>query len=174
VGVSDEPPVRFFLLLGLWALPFVCAAFLAWQEWAFRSAQRLPAPVAVPMPTAPAPLNTAAVATVFGLAAPSALRPSAESLTLQATFAVDSGLSKALISAAQGARLYRVGDDLPGGSVLRRVEAQHVVLWNKGREEALPLAPSASAFLKRLPASIDAPAADISARFLRPLNGQSE
>lgn len=166
--------MRLFSLMGLWALPFACAAFLAWQEWAFRNAQRLTAPVAVPMPTAPAPLNTAAVATVFGLAAPSALRPSAESLTLQATFAVDSGLSKALISAAQGPRLYRVGDDLPGGSVLRRVEAQHVVLWNKGREESLPLAPSASAFLKRLPASAVPPAADISARFLRPLTGQSE
>ncbi|BBP68427.1 hypothetical protein PHLH6_04310 [Pseudomonas sp. Seg1] len=168
--------MRLLSLSGLWALPFACAAFLAWQEWTFRSAQRLPAPVAVPLPASPAlaPLNTAAVATVFGLAAPTALRPSAESLTLQATFAVDSGLSKALISVAQGARLYRVGDDLPGGSVLRRVEAQHVALWNKGREESLPLAPSASAFLKRLPASTEADPAGISARFLRPLAGQSE
>jgi len=168
--------VRIFSSLSLWALPVACAVFLAWQEWAFRHAQRLPLPVAVPLPAAPVPgpLNTTAVATVFGLATHTALQPSAESLTLQATFVADSGLSKALISTAQEARLYRVGEDLPSGSVLRRVEAQHVVLWNKGREELLPLAPPASAFLTHLSAPAEAKPAEISARFLRPLAGQSE
>ena len=43
-----------------------------------------------------------------------------------------------------------MGEPLPGGSVLRRVEADRVVLWNKGREEVLTLQPSATRFLRRL------------------------
>ncbi|MCF4998063.1 hypothetical protein GIW70_16865 [Pseudomonas syringae] len=117
--------------------------------------------------------DTTAVAIVFGLADEIALRRSAEALTLQASFVLAAGLSGALLADSQGARFYRVGDPLPGGSVLRRVELQHVVLWNKGREESLPLAPSTTAFLRRIQAPV-IPSPAPSARFLRPLSGQSE
>jgi type II secretory pathway component PulC len=44
--------------------------------------------------------------------------------------------------------MYQVGERLPGGSVLRRVEANQVVLWNKGREERLTLQPPVAHFLR--------------------------
>lgn len=152
------------------------AAFLAWQEWGFRKSLASPLSFAVTVPTSPsrAPLNTTAVATVLGLATETTLLPSAEPLTLQASFVLDTGLSRALLADAQGSRIYQVGDQLPGGSVLRRVEVNQAVLWNKGREEVLTLQTSSASFLRQLdlPSPPQTPVS--STRFLRPLSGQSE
>jgi hypothetical protein len=157
-------------------LPLGYGVFLVWQEWQFR--QRLVAPVPfVTATTAPATrerLEPTALATVFGLSAETALLPSAEPLTLQASFVVSTGLSRALLADAQGPRLYQVGERLPGGSVLRRVEASQVVLWNKGREEVLPLQPSTVRFLRRFESNAASQTSAISVRYLRPLSGQSE
>ena len=79
------------------------------------------------------------LATVLGLVPQTRLRASTQNLTLQASFIARNGLSKALLADAQGSRVYVVGEHLPGGSTLRRVSADHVVLWNKGREERLML-----------------------------------
>lgn len=150
--------------------------FLAWQEWTFR--QRLPSPVlfaavsATPPPRAP--LDPAAVATVLGLSPETPLLPSAVPMTLQASFVFGTGLSKALLADAQGSRIYQVGDQLPGGSVLRRVEANQAVLWNKGREETLALQTSVDRFLHRFDGQTEAGAPAISARYLRPHPGQTE
>lgn len=152
------------------------AAFLTWRESGFRaslvSPMSLPAPVAVPIPRAP--LDTTAMLTVFGLSAETPLLPSAEPLTLQASFVLDSGLSRALLADGQGSRIYQVGDQLPGGSVLRRVEANQVVLWNKGREERLTLQTPAARFLQRLDPQTESYPSSISARYLRPYSGLSE
>lgn len=147
-----------------------------WHEWGFRKNLALPLSFAATNPTPPlrVPLDPAAVATVLGLTAETTLMPSAEPMTLQASFVVDSGLSKALLADAQGSRIYQVGDQLPGGSVLRRVEANRAVLWNKGREEVLTLQTSSKHFLRRFDPQAEAQPPAISARYLRPHSGQSE
>lgn len=86
--------------------------------------------------------NPEAIATVLGLAEHAADVRSAEPLTLRASFVSSAGISRALLAGADGERLYQVGESLPGGSVLRRVEVSRVVLWRKGREEVLTLQPA--------------------------------
>lgn len=151
-------------------------AFLAWQEWGFRKSLASPLSFAATVPTPPsrAPLDTTAVATVLGLATETMLLPSAEPLTLQASFVLGTGLSRALLADAQGSRIYQVGDQLPGGSVLRRVEVNQAVLWNKGREEVLTLQTSSTRFLRPLDSPPNPQTPISSTRFLRPVSGQSE
>lgn len=163
-------------IVGLLILPLSCGVFVVWQEWLFREqfAQALPAMTTVTTEPAHVPLDATAVATVFGLSPDITLRASTEPLVLQACFVVGSGLSRALLVDAQGSRLYQVGERLPGGSVLRRVEVDQVVLWNNGREERLTLQSPAAPFLRPFesPTELHNPVA--SARFLRPLSGPSE
>lgn len=161
---------------GLLVMPVGYAVLLIWQEWHWRkhlSSPPLPvvAPTAVPVHV---PLDATAVASVLGLTEGTSLLASAEPLTLQASFVLSSGLSRALLADAQGARMYQVGERLPGGSVLRRVEANQVVLWNKGREERLTLQPSAARFLRNVESPGDTQAPAISTRYLRPVSGPSE
>ena len=129
----------------LLALPLGSAGYFAWQEQAYRESLRaVPAlaPInAVPAP-GPEPFQPQAIATVLGLSAQDAWVPSAEALQLHASFVSSQGVSQALLADAQGARFYAVGERLPGGSVLRRVEASYVVLWRNGREERLTLMPT--------------------------------
>ncbi|MEN2395287.1 type II secretion system protein N [Pseudomonas halotolerans] len=169
---TDEGLSKAFLVL----VPLVYGFFLTAQEWHFRQALVLAEPIAV----APAvvqvaePPNVQAVATVLGLTAGDALLPSAEPVTLQASFVTGEGLSRALLADAAGPRIYQVGERLPGGSVLRRVEASHVVLWRSGREERVALQRTAEHFLRRLdPATADQPRPH-SSQYLRPLAGLSE
>lgn len=161
---------------GLLILSLGYAVFLAWQEWQFR--EHLPRPSAAAPATRSVPvrvpLDVTAVAMVFGLTTEATPLISAEPLTLQASFVISNGLSKALLADAQGPRLYQVGERLPGGSILRRVEARQVVLWDKGREERLSLQPPAARFLRQLQSPTDAQAPAISTRYLRPLSGPSE
>lgn len=173
---SKFPGQRFRAALGrvCWlALPVSGAVFLAWQEREFRAHLSTPSPDIAVALTAPVRevLEATSIAVVFGLTATAAPQPSTEALTMQASF-ISSGLSKALLANAQGSRLYQVGEQLPGGSVLRRVENHQVVLWNKGREELLRLAPSGVRFLKGVESSVDSP--PTTSGFLRPLSGPSE
>lgn len=162
--------------LGVLVIVVGYGAFLAWQEWAYRKSLAPPLPFAATVTASPprTPLDPAAVAMVLGLTAETPLLPSAEPMTLQASFVVDTGLSKALLADAQGSRIYQVGDQLPGGSVLRRVEANRAVLWNNGREEVLTLQTSVVRLLRRFDPHAEAAAPDISTRYLRPHPGQSE
>ena len=157
------------------ALPVGGAVFLAWQEMEFREHLASPSPdiaTRVPVPVRE-PLETTSIAIVFGLTTEATPQPSSEPMTLQASF-VSNGLSKALLANAQGSRLYQVGERLPGGSVLRRIETHQVALWNKGREELLTLVPSGARFLKGLESSVDSQPVTTTTRFLRPLSGQPE
>ncbi|MDD2058614.1 protein XcpP [Pseudomonas sp. GD03860] len=124
-----------------WLAPLGLGAYLGWSEWALRKALVPPAEVSRAAAVAPplAQVNPAAIATVMGLGSEVEALRSAEPLTLRASFVSSSGLSRALLADADGERIYQVGERLPGGSVLRRVEARHVLLWRQGREELLPL-----------------------------------
>lgn len=153
-------------------LPLGYGAFLAWGEWTLRDAlvvqlQKLPAPSAAVV-DARTQLNPGAIATVLGLAAESALVRSAEPLTLRASFVSSTGESRALLAGADGERIYQVGDSLPGGSVLRRVEITQVVLWRKGREELLPLQLAGGRSLQAVKAGSQSPTPTPSPHYLRP------
>lgn len=160
----------------LLVLPIGYLIFLGWHEGRFRESvvAALPGVVSAAARPSVLPLNTTAIATVLGLTPESSPLPSAEPLTLQASFLQRSGLSKALLAGPQGPRMYQVGEQLPGGSVLRRVEATHVVLWNNGREELLALQAPSARFLRPFDAPEQPSAPALSTRFLRPLAGQSE
>ncbi|MBD9464797.1 type II secretion system protein N [Pseudomonas sp. Pdm06] len=162
--------------LALLLVPLLYGALLAGQEWRFRQALGRDVPVVSDSPVAPhrdLP-NVQAVATVLGLAPEGAQAPSAEPITLQASFVAGQGLSRALLADAAGPRIYQVGERLPGGSVLRRVEASHVTLWRNGREERLALQPAAKPLLRRLSLEDGGHAALHSSQYLRPVAGQSE
>ena len=161
---------------GLLVTAVLYGAFLGWQEWRYRQQLVLPMPVEV-APRVAQPLqalDATAVATALGLTAAGALQASAEPLTLQASFVVSSGVSRALLAGAQGARVYQLGESLPGGSVLRRVEANQVLLWNKGREERLMLQPPGGRFLRSLESPAAGSTPGVSTRFLRPIVEPSE
>ncbi|WHS60802.1 type II secretion system protein N [Pseudomonas sp. G2-4] len=157
-------------------LPLLYGVFLAGQEWRFRQALELGMPMAADSPVVPArnPPNVQAVATVLGLVPEGAHAPSAEPMTLQASFVAGQGLSRALLADAAGSRIYQVGERLPGGSVLRRVEASHVMLWRNGREERLALQPEAKPLLRRLGRADGRDAPFHSSQYIRPVAGQSE
>lgn len=129
------------------------------------TAMATPAPLVVETP-----LNLSALVTVLGLQAQGPLARSSEALRLQASFVSRDGESRALLADSGGARVYRVGERLPGGSVLRRVESDHVVLWRNGREESLALGSGASArHLLREAVTPDAGERDNARRYIRPI-----
>lgn len=134
----------------LLSLPVAYGAYLAWQEWLYRqSVLAVPAFASVStsaLPQAPT-FKLDAIAAVLGFSTQEALVKSAEPLELRASFVSSLGGSQALLAGAQEERFYTVGERLPGGSVLRRVEASHVVLWRNGREERLVLKPANQHFL---------------------------
>ena len=156
----------------LWGACFGYGGHLAWQEWLYR--QALAAPVIAQARPAPAPalepFQPEAIASVLGLAPEGALAHSAEPLELRASLVSSHGASQALLAGSQQARFYRVGERLPGGSVLRRVEVSHVVLWRNNREERLLLKPPSRHVL---PASqTPATPAQATSLYLRPLAEQ--
>jgi len=151
-------------------IPLSYGVFLVWQEWLWRESFASVAYSVVATITAPPRehIDTTAVATVFGLVDEATRLPSAEPLTLQASFVVASGMSKALLADAQGSRIYQVGEQLPGGSVLRRIEPNQVVLWNKGREELLTVQSSSTRFLRRFESQDTPHHLPVSTRYLSP------
>lgn len=161
---------------GLWLVPLLYGVFLVGQEWRFRQALSHEVPVVADSPVAAVagPSNVQAVASVLGLAPAGAHSPSVEPMTLQASFVAAQGLSRALLAGASGARIYRVGERLPSGSVLRRVEANHVTLWRNGREERLALQQGATPWLRRVGLEDERPVTAQSSQYIRPVAGQPE
>lgn len=157
-------------------LPLLYGVFLAGQEQRFRQALEGDVPVVTDVQLVPprAPPNVQAVATVLGLTPEDAHSPSAEPITLQASFVAGQGLSRALLADATGPRIYQVGERLPGGSVLRRVEVSHVMLWRNGREERLALQPAAKPLLHRVGPGDGRHAPLHSSHYLRPVAGPAE
>jgi len=156
----------------LLALPLGYGSYLAWQEQQYRDALnsvRVLAPISALVAPAPEPFKPEAIATVLGLNAQNTWVQSAEALQLRASFVSTQGPSQALLAGAQSSRFYSVGDQLPGGSVLRRVEVGHVVLWRNGREERLSLKPASRHVL---PARAGGPEPQATSVHLRPLVDQ--
>ena len=156
----------------LWGTCFGYGAHLAWQEWLYR--QALAVPVIAPARPAPAPalepFQPEAIASVLGLAPQGALAHSAEPLELRASLVSSHGASQALLAGSQQARFYRVGERLPGGSVLRRIEVSYVVLWRNNREERLLLKPPGRHVLPA--GQTPATPAQATSLYLRPLAEQ--
>jgi len=109
------------------------------------------APISVPATMSePAKNETAATvaalknAAVFGVAGsgdPTVIKTSSSELKLSGLLAEDDAtLGQAIISDASGpAQVYRVGSMLPGGSRLREVRSDHVILDRNGTLERLDL-----------------------------------
>lgn len=85
------------------------------------------------------PLPTAALSLAFGFSAPGELASSQAGLVLKACLVPSRGEARALVASRDGDGVYRVGDRLPGGSVLRRIDVRSIALWVDGREETLLL-----------------------------------
>ena len=128
----------------LLSFPVGYGAYLAWQEWLYRQSV-LAVPTVAPVNKSAFPevstFKPDAIAGVLGFSTQEALAKSPEPLELRASFVSSLGASQALLAGSQEERFYTVGERLPGGSVLRRVEASQVVLWRNGREERLVLKP---------------------------------
>ncbi|MFF5863673.1 type II secretion system protein N [Pseudomonas sp. NPDC012596] len=90
-----------------------------------------------PMPEQPMP--TAALSLAFGFSAPGEPASSQTGLVLKACMVPSRGEARALVASGNGERVYRIGDRLPGGSVLRRIDVRSITLWVGGREETLLL-----------------------------------
>ncbi|WP_430316902.1 type II secretion system protein N [Pseudomonas sp. p1(2021b)] len=128
------------------AMVLATGALLIWRD----AANPVVADAAAPaVPVAPAsaaqkPLPVATLALAFGFQAPGQPQSSRSDITLKATFVSSQGDARALVKSANGDAIYRVGDRLPGGGVLRRIDVRSIVLWVGGREEAVSLSTSSS------------------------------
>lgn len=118
---------------------------LAWQEWHFRQSLAAWVPVVTAAPLVPAQEagKPAALQAFFGLQPSTAVAASHEKLELRAVFLGAGDRSRILLADREQQRFYKPGDRLPGGSVVRRIEADAVVLWRDGREERLALSGAA-------------------------------
>ena len=117
---------------------------------------------------APKPLPTATLALAFGFSEPAVGPPSQIELVLKACFVSSAGQARALIASTEGERLFQVGDRLPGGSVLRRIDVGVITLWVNGREEFLTLPGSHGNVFKQSGRGLShVPASTDSARLLR-------
>ena len=156
----------------LWGACLGYGVHLAWQEGLYRQSLAVPAvaPARPASAPAPDPFEPDAIAAVLGLQPQGALASSAEPLELRASLVSSHGASQALLVGSQQARFYRVGERLPGGSVLRRIEVSHVVLWRNNREERLLLKPPGRHLLpaRQTPAT----PAQATSLYLRPLAEQ--
>ncbi|MFK0094387.1 type II secretion system protein N [Pseudomonas sp. NPDC090592] len=96
----------------------------------------------MPAATAQQPLPMASLALAFGYSEPVGQAASQAELVLKACFVSSLGHARALIASREGESLYRVGDRIPGGSVLRRIEVGSITLWDGEREQGLALSGS--------------------------------
>ena len=153
-----------FSILPWVAVPLLAFAFLAVRETTRPMAERVGQEQVVPASTAQKPLATATLALAFGYSGPGGPAASQAELVLKACFVSSLGHARALVASREGESLYRVGDRIPGGGVLRRIDVRSITLWDGERELNLVLAGSrANVFVQsgstatRGPASADSP-----------------
>jgi hypothetical protein len=96
----------------------------------------------------PATSSPGALLTVLGFQGETAAVKKQEVAILRGIVVATSEESRALMTVAGNQRTYRVGERLPGGSVLRRIEASRVFLWRNGHEVVLPLVAPAATTLR--------------------------
>ncbi|WJD62409.1 hypothetical protein [Pseudomonas kurunegalensis] len=131
-------------------------------------AERVGQEQVAPAPTAQKPLPTATLALAFGYSAPVGQAASQAELVLKACFVPSLGHAGALVASREGESLYRVGDRMPGGSVLRRIDVRSITLWDGEREQRLALPGSrANVFVQSGSTPARGPASANSPRLLR-------
>lgn len=153
-----------FSILSWVAAPLLAIAFLVVRETTRPMAEPVGQEQVAPAPTDQKPLPTATLALAFGYSAPVGQAASQAELVLKACFIPSLGHARALVASREGESLYQVGDRMPGGSVLRRIDVGFITLWDGEREQTLALSGSrASVFFQsgstpaRGPASADSP-----------------
>lgn len=151
---------------------------LAWLAWLSRGSwQQLQsletaANIAPPAQTT-APLETPdplAIAQLFGVMPQAADTSIAEvPLNLLASLQESTAeQSRALIASPDGSRFYRIGETLPGGAVLRQIDATHVLIQRLGNELSLPLNTSTSSLLTPVTSADELSADAITGRLVQP------
>lgn len=128
-----------FSILSWVAAPLLAIAFLVVRETTRPMAERVGQEQVAPAPTAQKPLPTATLALAFGYSAPVGQAASQAELVLKACFVPSLGHARVLVASREGESLYRVGDRMPGGSVLRRIDVRSITLWDGEREQRLAL-----------------------------------
>ncbi|QHG67478.2 hypothetical protein [Pseudomonas putida] len=114
------------------------------------------------------PLPVATLALAFGYSEPGERVASQAGLVLKACFIPSRGQTRALVGSREGDRFYSVGDRLPGGSVLRRIDVGAITLWVDGREKTLTLSGSrGNVFVQSGSGTVRASAPSDSPRLLR-------
>ncbi|MFV3325194.1 type II secretion system protein N [Pseudomonas sp. NY15372] len=128
------------------AMVLATGGLLTWREMANPVVTDIATPASLVAPAAAAqkPLPVATLALAFGFQAPGQPQSSRSDITLKATFVSSQGDARALVKSPNGDAIHRVGDRLPGGGVLRRIDVRSIVLWLNGREEVVSLSASAS------------------------------
>lgn len=84
-------------------------------------------------------LAASALAVAFGFKPAGAPKPSLLDITLKASFVSSRGEARALVAGPGVEAVYRVGDRLPDGGVLRRIEGRAITFWFNGREHVVAL-----------------------------------
>lgn len=150
-------------------IPLLASVMLAWRE-ATRPGVVEPVGqghVARALPTQQ-PLPAATLALAFGFSEPGERLASQAGLVLKACFIPSRGQTRALVGSREGDSFYSVGDRLPGGSVLRRIDVGAITLWADGREETLGLSGGrANVFVQSGSSATRGPAPADSPRLLR-------
>lgn len=135
----------------LLAVPLAYGTYLLVEERAYRRALAS-TPVQASLPAAPAQTlalpDPGSLLLALGFKAPAVPGPGSEPARLRGILVATHGQSSAWLDVAAHPRRYTVGERLPSGSVLRRIEADRVLLWRHGREEVLRLAGAAPPLLK--------------------------
>ncbi|MCE5975630.1 hypothetical protein [Pseudomonas sp. JR33AA] len=114
------------------------------------------------------PLSTAALIVAFGFSAPDGQPAGRADLVLKACFIPSRGEARALVGGRDGDALYRVGDRLPDGSVVRRIEVRSITLWDGRVEQSVAMSGNRpGVFLPFGSAAVAGPAPADSPRLLR-------
>lgn len=132
------------------ALPVLTGVFVLWREGPARASWQIDTPaLAAPAAVqAQPPLPVATLALAFGFRPVDATPSTRTDITLKGSFVSSLGEARALVSSNAKDAIYRVGDSLPGGGVVRRIESQAVTLWIDGQEQTLALAGTTGSLLR--------------------------
>lgn len=135
--------------------PLLVVGWAGWkgvQEYHLRLLPT-PSPQLVMQPQVASAFDGASIATLFGLGPQARASDAIASHELKAVFAARHGHGLALIASAGQEGMYRVGDTLPSGAVLRRVAPGQAFLWHARREHMLKLKAAAAWLATRAPAA---------------------
>lgn len=135
-------------------VPLLVVGWAGWQgvqEYYLRLLPVPAPPLTMPSP-APGTFDGGDIALLFGLGPQAPAGEPVASHDVKAILAARDGQGVALIASAGQQHLYRVGDALPSGAVVRRIEPGRVIIWHARREHTLSLAAAPAWLATRVPA----------------------